>query len=82
MADPRRRYCRCGYHPLPMKSLDPSLRVVRLWLAFVIAGLLISGITAFPLQHEIEFIARLLNIPPHASPEQSAVFATPFSRPI
>jgi hypothetical protein len=53
-----------------MKSLDPSLRVVRLWLAFVIAGLLISGITAFPLQHEIEFIARLLNIPPHASPEQ------------
>jgi hypothetical protein len=44
--------------------------MIRCWLGFVIFGLLISGITAFPLQHEIEWIAQLLHIPPSAHPDQ------------
>jgi hypothetical protein len=31
------------------------LRSIRLWLAVVITGLVLSGITAFPLQHELAF---------------------------
>ena len=40
------------------------LRRIRFWLAVFIAGLVVSGITAFPLQTEIGWLASLL----HAGP--------------
>jgi hypothetical protein len=39
------------------------LRSIRIWLSVVIVGLALSGITAFPLQHELGllvFIQRAL----------------------
>lgn len=42
----------------------------RLWLAVFILGLVLSGLTAFPLQYELELLARWLGIPEGASPEQ------------
>jgi hypothetical protein len=35
------------------------LRSIRIWLAIVIAGLFLSGVTAFPLQHELDLLVRL-----------------------
>ena len=35
------------------------LRSIRLWLGVVIAGLIVSGITAFPLQHELDLLVRV-----------------------
>ena len=32
------------------------LRSIRLWLALVIVGLFVSGVTAFPLQHELDLV--------------------------
>ena len=40
------------------------LRRARLCLGVVIAGLLISGVTAFPLRHEVAWGCDLLGIPP------------------
>lgn len=37
------------------------LRVVRVWLAVFIAGLLMSGLTAFPLVHEVRWLDALLH---------------------
>jgi hypothetical protein len=34
------------------------LRSIRVWLAVVIIGLVVSGITAFPLQHELHLLVR------------------------
>lgn len=34
------------------------LRSIRVWLAIVIIGLLLSGITAFPLQNELDLLVR------------------------
>lgn len=51
-----------------MRDTAPQLRTIRLWLAVVIAGLLLSGITAFPLEHELRLLVRLaahLDIPQH-----------------
>ena len=42
----------------------PLLRRARLCLAIVIAGLLLSGVTAFPLEHEVRWGCQLLGIPP------------------
>jgi hypothetical protein len=36
------------------------LRAIRLWLALLIAGLIISGVTAFPLQAELHWILIVL----------------------
>ncbi len=47
---------------------------IRICLWIVILGLFISGITAFPLQSEIEWIARLLNIPARVDPESLDAF--------
>jgi hypothetical protein len=46
------------------------LRRIRLCLLIVIVGLLISGITAFPLEREVEWGAQLLGIPANARPDQ------------
>ncbi len=35
------------------------LRTIRLWLGIFIVGLALSGITAFPLVHELNYLARL-----------------------
>lgn len=52
------------------KTMDRStvLRSIRLWLAIVILGLFLSGVTAFPLQHELDLVVRLsahLNLAEH-----------------
>ena len=46
-----------------MTQPDP-VRRIRFWLALFIAGLVLSGITAFPLQTELTWLVSLL----HASP--------------
>ena len=40
----------------------------RLVLGAFIAGLVLSGVTAFPLLHELELLARLLGVPADAAP--------------
>jgi hypothetical protein len=47
---------------------------IRFWLAVFIAGLVLSGLTAFPLQYELELLARWLGVPEQASPEPYAGF--------
>jgi hypothetical protein len=45
------------------------LRSIRIWLAIVILGLLVSGITAFPLQYELDLVVRVAahsNLADHA----------------
>jgi hypothetical protein len=37
-----------------------TLRTIRFWLVVFIAGLVLSGITAFPLQHELDWLATTL----------------------
>jgi hypothetical protein len=32
---------------------------IRIWLAIVILGLFLSGVTAFPLQHELDLLVRI-----------------------
>ena len=46
------------------------LRRSRLYLTLFILGLILSGLTAFPLQHELDLLARLLDLPPGANPAQ------------
>src|SRR5579871_4796407 len=48
-----------------MSTSDHMLRI-RTWLAVFIAGLVLSGITAFPLQGEMRFLVSML----HAGPVQ------------
>lgn len=40
----------------------------RLVLGLFIVGLFLSGVTAFPLLHELEILSRLLGVPPDAAP--------------
>ena len=45
------------------------LRSIRVWLAIVILGLFLSGVTAFPLQHELDLAVRIsarFNLADHA----------------
>jgi hypothetical protein len=39
------------------------LRVVRVWLAVFMVGLVLSGVTAFPLAHEVEWLDREVHAP-------------------
>ena len=48
------------------------LRRIRFWLAAFIAGLVLSGLTAFPLQTEVAWLASLL----HTSPVRPIADAT------
>lgn len=50
------------------------LRRIRLCLAIVIVGLLISGVTAFPLETELRLLARVLNIPSDTSAAHLGAF--------
>jgi hypothetical protein len=47
------------------------LRQIRIWLAVFMAGLVLSGITAFPLQCELRWLVAVL----HTGPLQSAAIA-------
>ena len=49
-------------------SRDALLRRYRIVLGAFIAGLVLSGVTAFPLLHELELLARMLGIPADAAP--------------
>jgi hypothetical protein len=58
---------------MPTSSIWPEtdrvLRSIRVWLAVVILGLFVSGITAFPLQHELDLVVRMaahLHLADHA----------------
>jgi hypothetical protein len=42
---------------IAVTSRSPTLRSIRRWLALFIFGLVISGITAFPLVHELDLLA-------------------------
>jgi hypothetical protein len=42
-----------------MPTRKQLLRSIHLWLAVFIAGLLLSGITAFPLVHELALLTRI-----------------------
>jgi hypothetical protein len=48
-------------------SRDALLFRYRLVLGVFIAGLVLSGVTAFPLLHELELLARMLGIPSDAA---------------
>ena len=39
---------------------SPQVRSIRIWLSVFIAGLVLSGITAFPLEHETGWLIRIL----------------------
>jgi succinate-acetate transporter protein len=43
-----------------MKTPD-HLRRIRFWLAILIVGLILSGVTAFPLQTELDWLVSLLH---------------------
>jgi len=45
-------------------------RRVRVLLVLVVFGLLVSGVTAFPIRHEMELLMGWLGVPPDASHEQ------------
>jgi len=49
--------------------MDPTLRRYRIVLGLFILGLALSGITAFPLLHELELLGRMLGIPVDARPD-------------
>ena len=49
-------------------SREALFRRYRLVLGAFIAGLILSGVTAFPLLHELELLARLLGIPAVSEP--------------
>jgi hypothetical protein len=40
--------------------MKPPLPRIRFWLVVIIIGLVISGITAFPLLHELNLLSRML----------------------
>ncbi len=44
------------------------IRRIRIWLAFFIAGLILSGVTAFPLEHETAALNRIFGVPPMPPP--------------
>jgi hypothetical protein len=41
-------------------SSAPTLRRVRIWLALFIVGLVLSGVTAFPLVHELDLLSAFI----------------------
>ena len=43
---------------------SPQLRTIRIWLSIFIAGLILSGVTAFPLEHETAWLASFLTVHP------------------
>ncbi|MEY2881397.1 MAG: hypothetical protein RLZZ15_3777 [Verrucomicrobiota bacterium] len=50
-------------------------RAVRGWLGLFIAGLVVSGLTAFPLLHELRLLCAWFGLPPSASPADATGLA-------
>jgi hypothetical protein len=44
------------------------IRTIRIWLAVFVAGLILSGLTAFPLEHETAILNRIFGVPPTPPP--------------
>jgi hypothetical protein len=49
---------------LPLRTKTQLLRSIRLWLTIFIVGLILSGLTAFPLEHETGWLASFLSLHP------------------
>lgn len=60
------------HRPGPCMSTCTHLRRIRFWLALFITGLVLSGVTAFPLEAELRWLAAGL----HARPVQPLAEAT------
>lgn len=57
-----------------MRSSNP-VRRIRFWLGIFIAGLVLSGITAFPLQFELRWLVFVLDAAPlHAAANATGLF--------
>jgi len=52
-----------------MNDASALRRRIRLCLALFVAGLVLSGLTAFPLLHEVNLLAAMLGVGDAASPE-------------
>src|SRR5271169_2020855 len=48
----------------PLQTKPQLIRSIRLWLSIFILGLILSGLTAFPLEHETGWLASLLSAHP------------------
>jgi succinate-acetate transporter protein len=56
-----------------MKRTSAQVRArIRLWLALFVVGLVLSGLTAFPLETELRILNSVLGINPDASPSNYA----------
>ncbi len=53
---------------MPPLTHDEALRRIRLITSLFIVGLAVSGITAFPLRHELSWLAAILHIDPATDP--------------
>ena len=52
-----------------MGSIEKDVRKIRFYLFLFIVGLILSGLTAFPLKWELELLAQWLGLPEVASPD-------------
>jgi hypothetical protein len=50
--------------PSPVETSPQLLRSIRLWLSLFILGLILSGLTAFPLEHETNWLASFFSTHP------------------
>jgi hypothetical protein len=50
--------------PSSLQTNAKILRTIRIWLSLFILGLVLSGLTAFPLGHETSWLASLLHAHP------------------
>lgn len=48
----------------PLQTKPQLLRSIRLWLFLFIVGLILSGLTAFPLEHETRWLTSFLSAHP------------------
>ena len=58
-----------GQTGLPLAAMNPLQRY-RLVLGIFIIGLVLSGVTAFPLLHELNYVSNWLGIDPTLPPDQ------------
>ncbi len=59
-----------------MSRQDILRRRVRVLLLIVIAGLFLSGVTAFPILAEMKLLSRAIGLPASTSPESSSALET------
>ena len=60
------------YHSEKQRPQIDHLRRIRVWLTVFIAGLFVSGVTAFPLQTELDCVVSVLNSEPLHSVAQAS----------